>query len=396
MARILIVTQNFYPEIGSAANRMKNLFLQFKKNGYDVHVFTTEPSYPNKKLYKDAKFFNEKFIDDLEGISITRIKMRHEKHKDSFNSRLYYYTEFMLKVHYFVKKTNHIFDYVYITSPNIFTAWGALFFQKHKCFNTILEIRDLWPDSVEAIDKVNISFCLPILKLLEMKMYNNANKIVVNNTNFISHIQKMMIKKKPIIYIPNAVNKEEVHFRTPYDEFSVVYTGNIGLAQNVDQLIEIAEKLNEEKIHFNTIIYGINAKVFRKYVSDHQLKYVHVHDPMTRNECLNFMSKNHLSLSILKDTEVFLNVMPGKVVDAICTHVPVITNLGGDTNKLINNEKIGFAKESATTEELMEAILYFRSNSEILNEYKENTRRVKNRDFLWENNIKKLISFIEA
>lgn len=395
MPKILIITQNFYPEIGSAANRMKNLFIHLQNNGFDVHVLTTEPSYPNVNMYKDKKYFNNDTINDVEDIKITRIKMRHDKQKNSMVSRLYYYTEFMMKVHYFVRKTSHLFDYVYVSSPNIFAAWGTLFFQKDN-HNRLLEIRDLWPDSVVALDNFHIKPVLPVLKGLEKSMYNNADKIVVNNTAFIPHIRDMIGSHKPMIYIPNAINTAEVIHNEPEGNFSVVYTGNVGLAQNVDQLIEIAQRLNDEKIIFNAIIYGYHAKKIKEYVKEHELEYVRIFDPMTRQECLKVMAASHLSLSILKDTEVFLNVMPGKVVDAICSNVLVITNLGGDTNKLINGEEIGFAKESATTDELMSAILRYKNDNALYLKHRENTTRVKNRDFIWEKNINKLINFIES
>ncbi|RIM13933.1 glycosyltransferase WbuB, partial [Staphylococcus chromogenes] len=44
--KLLIITQNFYPELGSAANRMKMLFRHFTEENVKTHVLTTYPSYP--------------------------------------------------------------------------------------------------------------------------------------------------------------------------------------------------------------------------------------------------------------------------------------------------------------------------------------------------------------
>lgn len=49
--KILLISQNFYPELGSAANRMKQLYKQFEKAGYEPLIVTTEPSYPNHALF---------------------------------------------------------------------------------------------------------------------------------------------------------------------------------------------------------------------------------------------------------------------------------------------------------------------------------------------------------
>lgn len=394
MKKVLIITQNFYPEIGSAANRMKNIFYQLSENGYDVYLLTTEPSYPNEKMYKEEKFWNDSFINENSD-KIIRLHMRHEKHKGSMASRIAYYSEFMMKVHYFVKSTRNKFDYLFITSPNIFVPWGALFLQKKNNAKKILEIRDLWPDSIVAIDKININIFMPFLKYLEKKMYLKSDKIVVNNEYFIQHIEHLIKKNKEFLYIPNGINKKEIILTEKFKEFSVIYTGNLGFAQDTLFIEKIAKQLNDEKIIFNAIVYGVNARDFKEYVEKNNLNYVNVLDPMTRQECLNLTAKHHISVSILKDTEVFLNVMPGKIVDSICANVPVVTNLGGYSNKLINDNKVGFAKTSATPSEISNIILEYRNNPEKLEKHSNNTRNLKEKYFIWEENIKKLIQFMD-
>lgn len=390
MKRILLVSQNFYPEIGSGANRFKNLFKQFKAQGYDVYVLTAEPSYPNAKMYEDALYWDDAELNSESEDRIIRLHMRHEKQKDSMTARLSYYLEFMMKIHYFIKSSHHLFDTIYLTSPNIFVPWGGLFFQPDFKAEKVLEIRDLWPDSVVAVDKINIRPVLPILKLMEKRMYNKADKIIVNNKGFIHHIKRMT--NKPILYIPNSMYEGEIVQQTRYPHFSVVYTGNIGFAQNYEQLKEIADQLEQKEIYFNVIPYGYHANDFRKYTESYQ--FVNVMPTMPRKECLTFISKHHLSLSILKENEVFLNVLPGKVVDSLCAHVPVVTNLGGYVNQMINEQQIGFAKEAATVEDMIDAILYFKTNNAVWKRHQYNTIKVAEEAFTWEKNIRKMIKFM--
>ncbi|MGV2874590.1 glycosyltransferase family 4 protein [Macrococcus capreoli] len=394
MKKILIISQNFYPEIGSAANRMKNIFNQLTENGYDVYVLTSEPSYPNENMYKSNKFWNDDFINTHQE-KIIRLHMKHEKHKGSMSSRIAYYSEFMIKVHFFVKKTNQYFDYVYITSPNIFVPWGALFFQNSKGAKKLLEIRDLWPDSIVAIDKLNIQIFMPLLKWLEKKMYDKADKIIVNNEYFIHHILNMINEKKELLFIPNGINRNEIINVDKNENFSVIYTGNLGFAQDSLFIEEVAKQLNKEEIKFTAIVYGVNAKEFKKFVIDNNLHHVAVLDPMTRQECLELTAQHHVSLSILKDSDVLLNVMPGKVVDSICTNVPVVTNLGGFTNQMINDNQVGFAKAHANPQEIVDIILKYRNEPSNLKIASENTKALKEQFFIWEENIKKIIRFMD-
>src|SRR5699024_7393128 len=135
------------------------------------------------------------------------------------------------------------FDYIYVTTPNIIIAWATLFFRNKKS-TYILEVRDLWPDSVNDIKGINIKFLMPILRLLEKKMYNSADKIVINNQYFEHHITNKLKNSKPMHYLPNAVLKSEIKKVEKLEEFTVIYTGNVGHAQDTNQLIKIAEKLN--------------------------------------------------------------------------------------------------------------------------------------------------------
>lgn len=394
MKSILLISQNFYPEIGSAANRMKNIFNHLVDHGYDVYILTTQPSYPNEKMYKDEKYWNDERLNNVLDNRVIRLAMRHEKQKKSMSSRLYYYIEFMLKVHYFVKHTEKYFDLIYVTSPNIFAPWGTLFLQRDITTNkTILEIRDLWPDSVSALDKMNIDVLMPMLRLMEKRMYRNAKKIVVNNMSFIPHIQKY-VKNKDFLFLPNAINDEELNLRPKKAAFSVVYTGNLGFAQDNKQLEEIAVALNKNKIPFNAIVYGIHANDFRRFVDEQQLEYVNVFETLPKSECLSFTSEHHVALSILKQSEVFMNVLPGKVIDALCMEVPVVTNLGGFTQALIQNYEVGSNIESASTEELVEAILTYKDDPFMLRRHTENTKKIRSEIFRWETNIHKLMDFI--
>jgi glycosyltransferase involved in cell wall biosynthesis len=395
MKRLLLITQNFYPEIGSGANRMKHLYKQLKKQGYQVHVLTAEPSYPNQKMYEDDAFWDDEELNAAHDSDIIRLKMRHEKHKRGLKARLSYYAEFMLKVHHFVRHADYLFDEIYVTSPNIFVPWGTLFFQPARTSETVLEIRDLWPDSVEAIDMIKLKPFMPLLKFLEQRMYNKADKLVVNNESFIPHINAKLKSSKPMIYIPNALALDEVKKGELLSEFTIIYTGNLGFAQSLSQLKEIARAINAEQIHFNVVAYGVHANDFKQFVEAEQLTYVTVIPTMTRKDCLTFTSRHHLSLSILKDTEVFLNVLPGKVIDSIGAGVPVISNLGGPANQLINQYDVGFAKCSATTEELIAAIISYRNNPVLWQKSRFHTEALAEQEFLWEKNIIKLIKFME-
>jgi len=390
--KILLITQNFYPEIGSGANRFKNLYLQLSKI-HDVKVATTIPSYPNERMYNDEKYWNEDAITNSN--DILRIPMRINKQAKNMYSRVGYYLELAYKVRHFVKSYQREFDVIYVTSPNIFLPWATFFFQKDiKSVTKVLEIRDLWPDSVKDIDKLPVDTFWPILKFLEKHMYKKADKVVINNEGFRDHIMNMT-PKKPVFFLPNAFNNDEVAFELPGNDFQVIYTGNIGHAQSYDQLVEVAEMLEKERITFNIIAYGANAPKFKAFIDKGDFSFINVHGEKTRDECLRLIRQHNVQLSLLKETDVFLNVLPGKVIDGIGSGVPVVTNLGGFTNALINDNEVGIAVEKGSSSQIVEAIKQIRDDELLENKFRLNAKKLLDEKFLWENNINSLTSFIQ-
>lgn len=89
--KVLIITQNFYPAIGSAGgNRMKNIFQLLLKDNIDVEVLTIEPSYPpNKNMYKDRMFWDDEEVNNQEQ-RITRIPIKNKRFSNELFSRLFF------------------------------------------------------------------------------------------------------------------------------------------------------------------------------------------------------------------------------------------------------------------------------------------------------------------
>ena len=388
--KILLITQNFYPEIGSGANRLKNLYKYLSKN-HKVEVLTTHPSYPNAKMYEEDKYWNDNEISQSR--DIMRLKMRMDKQSKSMFLRLLYYFELSYKVWVYVKEYQHLYDCIYVTSPNIFIPWAAFFQKRNRSVKRILEVRDLWPDSVKDVEKLNINLFFPILKLMEKLLYKASDKIVINNEGFRKYI-KEMVRNKEILYLPNAFTEEEVAFEEVGKNFRVIYTGNIGFAQSYEKLQELATRLEAEKIDFKIIGYGMNAHLFKSYIDFNDFKYVTFEEEKTREECLVDIRQSNIQLSILKDSEVFLNVLPGKVIDGIASGVPIVTNLGGFTGELVNGNKVGYAKEVATTDELVSAILKIKEDRALELTLRNNSRKLLESEFLWEININKLENFL--
>lgn len=393
--KILLITQNFYPEIGSAANRMKNIFQLLESDGYDVSVLTTEPSYPNRKLYLDKKFWN---IDQLNtSPNVNRIRVKNRKYSFSIFNRLIYYLEISFKMlkHILTDKTKY--NTVIVTSPPIFVAFVGMIAKAKYKSKVILDVRDLWPESLKGVGVFNYKFIIKFFSLLEKHLYKKADYIIINSMGFKDYIiKKAKISSKKILFIPNAAREDEVvSLPTSKKQFKVIYTGNIGLAQDVDFLKDLVMKLNKYNIKLTIVGYGIKKNELIEFINRENLQNVEVMNPTTREECLNLNIQHDVGVLSLNNKDVFDTVLPGKLIDYMLSGLPVVGAVSGFSKELIENYHTGYVSENRDSNEIVKYILYLKNNPKVREEMTKNSIELIMSHFSWDKNIKKLTTILE-
>ena len=395
--KILIVSQNFYPEIGSAGNRMKNIYLLLRKSGYDVDVLTTDPTYPNKKIYQDDQFWDNEEINQ-NSLNIKRVKISNKKYTRSIMNRLIYYIEMAIKMLFFVIKSRGKYDIVYTSSPPIFIAIVGLFAKFKYRSKLILDIRDLWPESLKGVGVFNSPVILSIFRKVEKLLYKKSNEIIVNSKGFIDYIEsKSDSFKNKITYIPNGARLSEVSLgNRASSSFKVIYAGNIGLAQDAEILMKLAKALDKKNIEFTIIGYGLRRQGLKEFVEREKLGNVTFLNPLTREDCLRIISVHHVGIVTLVDKDVFKTVLPGKVIDYMTCGVPIVGSVSGFSKEIITKQNAGFVSESKDAEELLKYIGNLYKNPGLRNEISDNATKYVKENFLWESNIKSLLKIINT
>jgi glycosyltransferase involved in cell wall biosynthesis len=394
LKRVLIISQHFYPEIGSHANRIKHVYMLLKKRNFDVTIFTSEPSYPNKKIYKNGNFWDEESLND-DNNNIYRIGINNRKYSNSVVNRLIYYLEVALKFILLIFSDKQRYDYIFVTSPPIFTGFVGLVAKYRYRSNLILDIRDLWPDSLQGVGVFNNPFILKFFGVLEKILYRKSDKIVINSLGFQDHLQKAGISKKKIVFIPNGSIKEELasiqnkHTKTR----KIIYAGNLGLAQNTELIYQLAPLLDEQDIKLTIIGYGVNKNQLIDSIKKY--KNVTVIKPMTKKECFKIIAEHDIGLVTLKDKEVFKTVLPGKIIDYMTCGVPVVGVVDGYSKDLINSEGIGIAINVNDPHQILSNIKILLEDDLRRKEMAQKGQQLILTKFNWEININQLVEYME-
>lgn len=397
MKRILIITQNYYPEIGSAANRMTNIVSELRLSGHHVTVLTTDPSYPNRNMYKDSKYWNKKNGNH----EVIRVGIRARRYTHNIFNRLLLYAEMNYKFQRELKRLKPVgYDFVLATTPAIFVGLAGIAAKKKLKCPFILDIRDIWSDSIKGIGLSAVKPFASIAYLIEKKMYRDSDHIIVNSEGFVPDLLDRGVSKDKVSFMPNSLSDSE--FLPQSDEvaddnsFTVVYSGNIGLAQDLDILLDIAQHLQmNSDIKFKIIGYGYRCEELKKKIEDLKLDNVQILKAASKVETMKIIKAAHVAFVSLTDNKVFEKVLPGKIIDYMSAGKPIIGSVGGYAANTIKAAECGFVADKSSSDELVNYILQLKSNSNLRLQLGNNGLRYAEKNFKWSRNIQVLTEVLE-
>jgi glycosyltransferase involved in cell wall biosynthesis len=402
--KVLIISEVFYPEIGSGANRITNLVIELKKNGYMVDVVTSEPSYPNKDIYKEEGYRDlEKENDIYTGSNIHRVRTSKVKRTTNFFIRLYIYINFFFKSIFSIIFRRSKYNLVIATIPSPFSGvLGIIAKIRFRC-KFILDIRDLWPECIKNVGLFRKNkFLLKIAYVLEKVIFKFTDSIVINSNGFKEYINKNKYNKR-VVFIPNGLQISEIEGyekirrkTNKHRKFTVIYTGMIGLPQNVTSLVRVARNLRHiEDIEFKIIGTGIQREKVLELIDHYDLKNIRVYNPMPKNKVVEEVAKCHIGLAHLRKDSAFDLVIPGKIIDYMGIGIPIVAGVEGYAAKVINDSESGLVVEPDDYVGLSKAIMKIYNDKKSYEYYSKNGMDYCLNNFCVENNLIKYIDLIE-
>ena len=400
--KILFLSDNFPPEVNAPSIRTFEHCKEWVKQGYDVTVITCNPNFPQGKVYNGYKnnLLNKEIMD---GIKVVRV-WSYITENSGFFKRTLDYISFGISAFFiglFIKT-----DKIIATSPQFFVAIFGYLLSLIKRKPLILEIRDLWPDSIVAVGSLKSdSKIYLLLKKIELFLYRKAHKIVVVTYSFKKYIQQSVgTKNNKIGVYRNGVitSNLKIHDRKQINvkkkELSlenkviITYIGTHGLAHGLDFIIACAKKLEHSNYHFLFVGDGANKVALLKQKDDLGLTNVTLLDPVVKEQVSLYIQMSDYALVNLRKSEEFKNVIPSKIFENIALKKPILLGVDGESREIIESFDVGVFYEPENDSSFFAAInkieLFNRSK-----EFNDNCDRLLE-EFDREKIAKKMIEYI--
>jgi len=381
--KILYITQYFHPEIGATTNRALANVRYLSCKGHDVTVLTEMPNHPKGIIfdgYKSKIFMTEA----MEDFKIQRVWVFTSIRKN-FITRLLFYISFafmgILSTTFGWKK----FDLVYVTSPPLFVGIIGLalklFFPKTKF---IFEVRDLWPDAAIEMGELKNKFFMKFSYVLENYLYKRADHIIAVTNRFKQKIIKKGFSENKISVVRNGsdLSFKQVDISGVLKEkfqidknFIVIYAGNLGIAQNLETILEAAKQLKNKNILFLIVGTGPEETILKNNAESNHLNNVFFTGEIAKENVSEYLSLADCGIIPLKNIPIFETTIPSKIFDYMSANLPIILGVKGEAKEILENSETGIVYEPENVEDLVEKILYLKANIGLLKKFSENGRK---------------------
>lgn len=361
---VLFLSHYFPPEVNAPASRTFENARRWVKAGHKVTVLTCAPNHPNGILYPG--FRNKLWQrEEMEGVEVLRVKTYLGANK-GFVHRTLNFISYMISATLLCGMVKGV-DLVVSTSPQFFCGLAGYPVSRLKGCRWVLEVRDLWPESIVAVEAVKPGRVIRMLEKVENFMYRKADHIVSVTRSFIKHFNKRGIGTEKISVVTNGADLGAFN-PLPRDreleaafglegKFVVSYVGTHGMAHSLETVLAAAELLKEQK-EIVFLLAGDGAEREKLLAARERLGLDNVlmlpQQPKTMVPRL--LALSDATMVLLKKSDLFKTVIPSKMFEAMAMERSLIFGVEGESRAIFESAECGIAIEPENERELAEAV----------------------------------------
>ena len=360
---VLVVTDNFAPERNAPAIRTFEHCKRWVNAGAKVTVVTSVPNFPSGKVlapYKN-RLLQRETMDGIEIVRVwTYLAPNRAVLRRSLDFASFGLTGFFAGL---LQKT----DVIMATSPQLLAGLSGRLLALAKGRPYLLEVRDLWPNSIVALDMMRERHAMVrLLRAVENMLYRSAARIVTTNGGLRQRLIERGVPGAKIGVVPNGVDAVQFSPRPRpqalleayglTNRFVVGYIGTQGLAHDLETVIHAADALKETAVSFLFVGDGAQHLPIVRMVRRLKLGNVHFVRTVAASEVPDHIACCDVLLVPMKRTTTLSDTMPSKIFEIASMERPIVIGAEGIAAELVEGHRAGLAVEPENSEALVGAI----------------------------------------
>ncbi|MDM1263163.1 glycosyltransferase family 4 protein [Acinetobacter indicus] len=348
---------------------------ELAKKGYKVYLIAGRYSH----LLRQPKQFSEPYLLEKIDNNFSFVWVNLPEYQEAHSKqRVLNWFKFSWALTKFRSIITDRPDAVLYSSPSPIGYLGAKFLANKFKAKFIFEVRDIWP--LTLIELGGHSPKHPFVRFMqwiEDRAYQKSDYVFSNLFNAVEHMTSRGLNPKKFHWIPNGIsinevmNKEELSLEAlsqlPKNKFIVGYTGTIGVANAIDDLIDAAKLLLAYKdIHFVLVGSGKEKKHLVQKALDLGLDNITFIDAIPKKQIQSMLSTFDICyIGWQKNSLYRFGIAPNKLPEYLYAGKPIIHAFSGKGD-IVQQANAGITIEAEDPQAIADAVmrLYGLSDSE--------------------------------
>ena len=351
--RILLLTPLFQPE----PNHLKGLAFarELRRQGHEVEVLTGFPNYPGGRIYAGYRMRWHQ-CEILDGVAVHRLPL-YPSHGNSGVLRFLCYASFAASASvlgpFLVKKP----DVVHVYQGPATLVWPALIFRCLSSAAYVLDVQDIWPESVVSSGMFRLPGGEFLLHRWSNHSYRLARKIVVLSQGYKTLLMQRGVSAEKIAVVHNWTDETQIQIEestTVTDDrfglsghFNIMFAGNLGRIQGLDTVLSAAELLRAKRpeARFVFVGEGVDAERLKDLATRRRLENVKFIPRQPVSQMGGIFTRASALLIHLKDDPLSRMGIPQKTQAYLAAGRPIIMAVRGDAADLVRRAGAGIICE---------------------------------------------------
>jgi glycosyltransferase involved in cell wall biosynthesis len=234
-------------------------------------------------------------------------------------------------------------DVVLATIPTLESSFSAYLLAKLRRVPFILNIEDLWPDSIVAMGFTNKPI-IAWMRLIERFLYQQADHILIIAEGMRQYLEDCGVESKKITTLPLGANiassitaRETIRERYKWSPSDIVcgYVGSHGPANDLETIIAAAKKVTDPRIRFALVGDGSDKVRLQNLAGVLGLTNLEFLDAVNPSDVPSLLRSLDIGIATLKDTQLFKAARPTKLFEYMEAGLPIVCAIDGEARDFV-------------------------------------------------------------
>ncbi|MEO7189968.1 MAG: glycosyltransferase family 4 protein [Vicinamibacterales bacterium] len=348
--KILLVTQYFWPE----SFRVNDLVRGWEARGHEVTVLAGLPNYPSGRLFSGYSWRGP-YRESYGAAAVRRVPIVTRGARQGFRLLANYVSFVFSAMALGPLVVRGRFDVAFAYAPSPITICiPALWFKFLRGMPVAFWVQDLWPDNLLAVRPIRSPWLLKAITVLCRGIYRRCDLVLVQSPDFVEPIARVCPEVGVLHVLPNWADD---HYQPGATEdwperrewpagFSVMFAGNLGSAQGLEAVLDAAEALRDDNVHWVFIGDGNRRAWLETQVRERGLgSLVHFLGWRRPEVMPRYLSLADALLVSLRRNASFASTIPSKLQTSLAMGRPVLAALGGIGARIVADAGAGVVVE---------------------------------------------------